>query len=388
MIESDAQLSEICGQLAVSPILAFDTEFVGEKYYTPSLELIQLKDKSVKPPILVDVRALEDLSPLAQLFADPKILKVAHAASQDIPILMHYLGSKPQPLFDTQLAAAMVGMGAQISLKNLVRELTGAMLKSSQTVSDWSRRPLSPGQLQYAAEDVLYLHDLHEALCRRLDEMGRRSWFEEEQARWLESLTTAADVPDEDRYRNVREWARLSGQELAVLRELAAWRESEARAKNLPRRNVFPDEGLLALARTQPRSKDRARSLRQVPQGPLNRHLDAVLKAIARGKDTPEEQWPQKPKRPARANETPAGLVELFQALVRSVAEREAISPTLLATTDDLTTLAAKRHETETLDLPVLKGWRYEMIGKELLQLLHGEMCLRIRQRDHMVIEV
>ncbi|MCB2153568.1 ribonuclease D [bacterium] len=385
IIEDHAALVEYCSKLEASKILALDTEFIGEKSYYPSLELIQIAGENGTPPGLIDARKIDDLKPLAKLVLDPKREKIFHSASQDLSILHRHLGEVPRPLFDTQLAAAMIGIGAQVSYVNLVRELLGVRLKKSQTVSDWSRRPLSAAQLSYAAEDVLYLHGLREELLKRLKEMGREAWYREEQSRRGDEASEDEQVLDEERYRSVKDWVKLSEQKLAILRELTAWREAQARKRDVPRRQVISDDGLVALARIAPDSRQEVKDARHAPLGQIFRVLDEVLPIIKKAKELPSEKWPKKnvTSRP----DIPVGLVEVFQALLRATAEQEQIAAPLLATTSELTTLINNRHKLKGLELPVLTGWRRELIGERLLALLDGRMHLRIKDRDRLVID-
>jgi ribonuclease D len=291
----------------------------------------------------------------------------------------------PVPLFDTQLAAAMVGIGAQVSHTNLVRELLGIAIRNNQTVSDWSRRPLTAAQLAYAAEDVAYLHKLRHKLEERLRDLGRWEWMREEQSRRVEEAATSSHVPDDECYRLVKEWGKLSGQKLAILRDLAAWREREARARNTARRQIISDQALVGLARLAPSKREDVRNVRYLPQGQVYRHIDALLPVIERAKKLGPEDWPKKPSPPKL--DVPVGMVELFQALARSVAEAKSIAPALLATTGELQALVNNRDRLDHLDLPVLTGWRREVIGEQLLALLDGRMHLRIEDRERLVID-
>ncbi len=384
LIESRDQLLGFCTRAEGSSRVAVDTEFIGENTYVPVLELIQVAD-GLGNIGLIDVRAVRDVSPLGRLIGNPERVKIFHSAKLDVFLLERALGVVPRPSFDTQLAAAMVGIGAQVSYVNLVRGLLDVHLKGAETISDWSKRPLSDDQLVYAAQDVQHLHLLHDKLVERVKEVGRGRWLEEEQERRMESYLEDEGVPDEERYHAVKDWVKLNGLELAVLRELASWREREARKRNLSRRLVLSDEGLVMLARKMPSSREEVGSMRRVSAGQLSRYLDDLLEVIRRARNLPREQWPQKriPKRPY----IPEGLVELFQAIVRATAVQESIAANLLSTRDELATLAIHRRDPEVLDLPVLRGWRREMIGEKLLALVEGRMHLRLEDGDRVVID-
>ncbi len=386
LIESDAALAKWCAEAASSTLLAFDTEFVGEKTYWPDLELVQVCDEK-RRIALIDVRAIGDNAPLADLLLDPKREKILHSGSQDIVILRRWLGAAVEPLFDTQVAAAMVGVGAQVSYANLVSKFCGATLSKDHTVSDWSRRPLSEAQLAYAADDVVHLHELRERLLAELDASNREEWYREEQHDRVQAYVRDFDspTPEEDLFKAVKEWGKLKGRQLAILQKLAIWRDREAQRRNEPRRKLMPDAALIGLARMAPKTKNEIRSARQIPQGPVNRFIDELLALVEEGSRVPREQWPRKEYAPAQ--DIPPGITEMMQALLRIVAEEENIAATLLATSSELAALANNRHDAEGLDLPVLRGWRRRLVGEKLLALLGGRISLRIEGRDRMVFE-
>ncbi len=387
LIQTSKKLASLCHDLAASPLIALDSEFIREKTYYPVLEIVQIADGRGRIALL-DIPALGDLGALGGLLERSGLEIVLHSATQDIQILKHYLGFVPSSLFDTQLAAALAGYGAQISHANLVRDVLGRRVPTDQTTSDWSRRPLSPAQIHYASQDVAHLHELRESLLARLSELGRLEWFREEQRRQHEDFLADAPVPDEECYHQVANWARLDGFALALLRELAAWREQEARRRNLPRNYILPDAALTALARSAPETPEALQSLgqfRDIPIGKLNTYWEPIRAAVRRARALEPAQWPS--KRAGDDPEIPIGLIELFQALVRDTAEREGIAPALLATTAELRALAIRRHDCEAASLPVLQGWRRSLIGERLLALIDGRMRLRIENRDRLVIE-
>lgn len=375
IITSDAALREYLGKIAGTREIAIDTEFVGERSYYPALELIQLSDGRDNHAV-IDVREIKDPSLLKPLVCDGGITKILHAGGQDIPILEEYMGEPPAGIFDTQLAAAMAGMGPQVSYANLAKDLAGAHINKKHTVSDWSRRPLSKEQLRYAVEDVLNLHTMWGKLVELLSRQGRLEWFEEEQLVRIESARRNEEMPDEEMHTIVKEWGKLSGLDLCVLRELAIWRENEARSRNLPRRRLLPDQAMVNLARLAPTSRGEVRDMRHLPQGPVQRSLDDILEVIKRAKAIPREDWPTKP-RPAR-QDLPPGMTELLAALLRSVAEEKNIASTLLATSSDLSAIVNNRRHLDQLDVPVLKGWRRRLIGQRFVDLLEGRIAVRI----------
>ncbi len=385
LIESQESLVRFCEVIAQSEILAVDTEFVGEKTYYPTLELIQVGDGRGNIG-LVDVRQCGDMAPLAEILCSANRTKIFHAATQDISILERSLGKPPEPLFDTQLAAAMVGIGAQVSYANLVQELLSKTVDKAQMVSDWSQRPLKRAQLDYAASDVLHLHSIRTILQHKLEELGRQDWFTEEQRRRVEDARQNDTAPESELYTNVKEWGKLSGQRLAILQQLAIWREREAKSQNVPRRTIMPDAGLVGLARLAPSNRDDVRNVRQLPQGAVYRYIDQVLPIIAEAKKIPRDQWPKKTT--SQRPDIPNGFVELLQALVRATAEQEKIASSLLTTTSELNALVNQRGRLDDgLKLPVLNGWRREMIGERLIALLQGKVRLRIEDGERLVFE-
>jgi len=384
LVATDAALAAVCARVEKTSVLALDTEFVGENTYYPSLELVQLFDGD-GTVALIDAQAIGDWKPLARLLANAGILKLLHSGSQDLSLLARVTGEAPRPLFDTQLAAAMAGLGEQISYANLVREFVGVTLEKGETVSNWSQRPLRDAQLEYAALDVMHLHQVHRALHERLVELKRLDWFEEEQQARAALATREEELDEDELYRNVKEWSKVPESKLVILQELARWRENTARATNVPRRQLMPDAALVGLARLAPAKADDLRNQRQLPMGPVMRHRDELIEVVRRARAIPKDQWPR--KREGLRPDLPSGVVEILQAFVRAVAEEQSIAPSLLVTTSDLQTLVTLRHKLDTVDLPVLRGWRREMIGDKLIGVLDGRIRVRIDNRDRLVFE-
>lgn len=383
LIENGAELERLCREFAKAERLAVDTEFVREKSYFPRLEVLQISDGN--RIILIDVPAVGNLQPLRELFVEAPVLKIFHAADQDIDILNGELGAAPAPIFDTQIAASLLGYGQQVSLANLVRTVLEKEVISGQSVSDWTARPLTVEQLHYAASDVEHLHALHAVLLEGLRSRGREGWYEDEQAQRVASIT-APGVPDEELYRKVKDWASLSRQELAVLRELAQWREQTARQRNCPRRSVLTDDGLIDIARFQPNTKAKAARLRRVNPGQINRYFEELQEVIRRGRAVPKDQWPEKPKGERR--DLPTGLVEICRALLRAEADRHEIAAAVVATNSDLQDLLNNRDRLEEkTGNPLMHGWRYELVGKQLVDLLQGRLVVRVGEEGDLVFE-
>lgn len=373
-IQTQEELELGCARLAADRPLAIDTEFVGEKYFIPKLELLQVSDGA--EILLIDTGTIADLRPVARLIGDNAHPKIFHAAGQDIEILDRELGARPAPVFDTQIAASLLGYGAQISLANLIKAVLGIDVSSKHSTSDWSHRPLSREQLLYAATDVQYLHALHGHLLDELSKRGRLAWYEDEQTMRLEQIVAVGGHPGEELYRRVKDWMSLSPKELAILRELAIWREETARTRNLPRRTVMTDEGLIELTRFQPETREKAMKLRRINPSQLGKWFDEVREVIARGRAVPREQWPRKPA--AERPDIPTGLVELCQALLRTEAERQDIAATVLATTDDIQQVVMRRGDLTESFCPLLRGWRREVAGQKVIDLLQGRLTVTV----------
>ncbi len=383
-IQSDKDLEGACAALESASRLAVDTEFVGEKYYYPKLEIVQLSDGETI--YLVDAPAITNWQPLKRLLGNENALKIFHAGSQDLPILHRAIGARPLPMFDTQIAASLLGYGAQISLGNLVKEIQGIRMSSKQSTSDWSQRPLSDAQLAYAASDVLHLHALQEDLQNRLEKAGRSDWFADEQSLRLEDAFDEESEDPKTLYRRVKDWMSLGRQELAVLRDLAIWREETARQKNVPRRSVLRDEALVELSRFQPSNREQAKKIRRVNPGHLLRYFDDAQKVIERAQSVPEEDWPKKPA-PDRPD-IPTGLLEVCQALLRTQAERCAVASSVLATTSDIQRLIANRAwEDRDARLALLRGWRREVAGQHIVDLLEGRLSVRVGPKAELLFE-
>lgn len=382
-IQSDAEVVDACNKLEKAERLAVDTEFVGEKYYFPKLEVLQISDG--EEIYLIDIPMIKDLRPLANLLGNQRVLKIFHAADQDLPILKRALGEEPVPVFDTQIAASLLGRGAQISLANLVREITGERMSSKQSTSDWSQRPLSDDQLVYAAYDVLYLHRLHDAMVEALEKSDRLAWYEDEQQERLADALVEEEGDPSLLYRRVKDWMSLDGGELAILRELAMWRENTAREKNLPRRSILRDEALVELSRFQPADREAVKKLRRVNIGQVFRFYDDIRSCIATGKDVPKEDWPKKPV--AERPDIPTGLLELCQALLRTEADRHQVAPSVVATTSDIQQVIARRGDLSENSMPLLHGWRRVVVGDKLLALLQGRVSVRVGEDGALVFE-
>ncbi len=369
-----AGLEQVCGRLKGQARIALDTEFVGEGTFTPTLELVQVAAGDVCAAI--DVQAVGSLDCLADVLHDPGIEKVLHAGRQDLELFLAHTGKIPAPVFDTQVAAAMVGYGTQVAYASLVQRIVGARIDKSHTLSNWSQRPLSREQVAYALEDVQFLLQVHAHLQQRLEQLGRQEWIEEEFQRLAAKVGEGVQDPGE-RYQRIRGWENLKPRAVAVLRELVRWREAEAKRRNVPRGRVVRDEILLELARRTPSTVAQLRATRGLHAGEIERNGETLLATIRAGVALPEDAWPQAP-RVVKPDLEPNGLVDLLQAVLKAKAAEHEIAPGLLATADDLQLLAAGEASEE---LPILCGWRRKLAGEALIEALAGRVAVAVEPR-------
>ena len=370
-------LESLCHTLRQSPRLALDTEFVGEDTFIPRLELIQVATATTAAVIdFPAVQASGSLDVFWELICDAKIEKIVHAGRQDLDLFAIHAGQIPKPFFDTQIAAAMVGYGAQVAYANLVQRLHGTKLAKAHTFTNWSARPLSDDQIAYALEDVEFLLSIHTHLQDRLSTLGRSEWVSEEFAR-LETAVGEKSREPQERYQRIRGWDTLKPKGAAVLRELAAWREAEARRRNVPRGRVMRDEVLLQLARHPPKSINELRGLRGVHCSEVDRQGGQLLAAITSALALPPSTWPEVPSE-RKPDPESTGIVELLQAVLKARAAEEGIAPTMLATSADLQTLVESKQNRTALDVPILRGWRRQLAGDLLLQVLDGAVTITV----------
>jgi ribonuclease D len=355
--------------LAQADVVAIDTEFMREKTFSAQLCLLQLASDS--DSFLIDPLSKADLSSLAEVLFNPRIVKVLHAGGQDLEILFNLLGQPVAPVFDTQVAATLLGLPLQVSLAGLIKHYVGVTLKKSDTYSDWSRRPLRAAQLSYALDDVRYLPAIYRSMVEELDLAGRGDWLDDD----FKALS------DPHRYIETPErlWQRLKGanslsrRQLGILQELAIWRDKAARQRDLPRKWVVTDEQLLDITRRNPATSDDLYMTRGLDGRLSRRMVTDILDAVSRGRQLPEESLPERPRKPNHVGDGTAA-VDLMQALVHLRSSEQHVASNTLASQGELQALAAgQRH-----GLDILSGWRREMIGNELLRLLDGSLALSL----------
>ena len=363
-------LAAFCSSQADSSYITVDTEFVRESTYYPQLCLVQVAGES--DAAAIDTLAEDlDLEPLFALLRKPDLLKVFHAARQDLEIFYTMMGAVPAPVFDTQVAAMVLGFGDQVGYEVLVNKILGHSLDKSSRFTDWSRRPLTDRQIDYAMADVDHLRPIYEELQGRLDENGRAHWLTEE----MRILTA------EDTYRNDPDvaWKRLKARglkprALAVLQKVAAWREREAQRRNTPRNRVVRDDTVLDIAGSMPSTADDLRRIRGLGKNiPDGRTGQEILAAVKEAVDIPREDLPKMKRR----EQPPPGVaptMELLKVLLKAKCDQEGIASRLIATADDLEKLAMD----DEADVQALKGWRRELFGEDALNLKHGRLALTV----------
>jgi ribonuclease D len=374
-------LTEIARAARASGRIALDTEFMGEGRYKTLLCLIQLAvpDGAAGERIeLVDPLAEDlDATPLADVLADPHVHVVVHAGRQDIALVRRRLGTKVTNVFDTQVAAGFAGMAAQASYDTLLAELLGVRVSKSASFTRWDARPLSLEQLAYAREDVLHLLELAGALERRLAEIGRLDWAREE----CEPLQDSSDTRDpETVFARLPRIRGLSASAQTIARELVRWREDLAAAQDRPVQSVLTDAALVEIAKRKPTSQAKLEQIRGVHQGSLRRRGQDLLDAVRRGSELPPQAQTQDARPPAPAPDD-APLIALAEALVRARAREAGLAYELLAAKADLQAIViARRADGAEADVRTLRGWRRELVGEELLELLDGRVSLSVRE--------
>ena len=377
-ITATSELAEACRRMAKHPFVTIDTEFLRESTYYPLLCVAQMA--CADEAVVVDTLAPGiDLSPFYALMANDGVMKVFHAARQDVEIVWHAAKLIPHPIFDTQVAAMVLGYGDSISYEQLVQRITGDTLDKSHRFTDWTRRPLSEPQLRYAISDVTHLRDVYLKLVDDLKQRGRAEWVEDE----MRILTS----PETYRLEPGNAWQRLKTRvrkpkELAVLIEVAAWREREAQARDVPRGRVLKDEVIADIAVQAPTSSDKLKHLRSLPKGfERSRWGEAIIEAVTRGLERDPKTLP----RPARVQVAANGgaVVELLKVLLRMISESHHVAAKVIATVGDLERIAAD----DNADVPALSGWRRDLFGEKALALKHGKLALAIEKGRVTVVE-
>ena len=378
LITTTDELAAVCSRMARHPFVTVDTEFLRETTYYPLLCVAQMA--SPAEAVVIDALATGiDLAPFFALMANEKIVKVFHAARQDIEIVWNMAKTIPHPIVDTQVAAMVLGYGDSISYDQLVQRITGDTLDKSHRFTDWTRRPLSDAQIAYAVSDVTHLRDVYLKLATDLEKQARSNWVEAE----MDVLTS----PETYRADPERAWERLKScvrkpKELAILIEVAAWREREAQNRDVPRGRVIKDEVIGDIAVQAPTTIERLGHLRSLPKGfERSRWGEQIIDAVKRGIERDPKTLPRLDRFRPAANG--AAIVELLKVLLRMTAERHGVAAKVIATVDDLDRIAAD----DAADVPAMKGWRRELFGDKALALKHGRLALAIDEGKVVTVE-
>ncbi|WP_432283940.1 ribonuclease D [Aminobacter sp. BA135] len=381
VITTQDELETVIAALEKSNFVTVDTEFIRETTFWPELCLIQMAAPGVSA--LVDPLAPDlDLKPFFRLMANEAVTKVFHAARQDIEIIFHLGALIPHPVFDTQVAAMVCGFGDSVSYEQIVQKITGGRIDKSSRFTDWRHRPLSEKQLDYALADVTHLIDVYKHLVTELERENRAHWLNEE----MEVLTSREtyDPHPEDAWKRLKMRLRKP-QELAIVQAVAAWREREARERNVPRGRVLKDDAIYEVAQQAPRDATALARLRTTPKGwERSSSATALLTVVNAALEIPRDQMPKLPKT-FQPPEGSSAASELLKVLLRLVSEKEGVAPKVLASGDDIDRIAA---EGEAADVPALQGWRRSVFGEAALKLVRGELAIRFDKRRISVFEI
>ncbi len=371
IISTTADLAAVCERLAQHAFVAVDTEFMRETTFWPKLCLIQMAGPDVETIVDPLAKGL-DLQPFFDLMANDAVTKVFHAARQDVEIVWVMGKVIPKPMFDSQVAAMVCGFGESISYVNLVKQITKADLDKSSRFTDWARRPLSTKQLQYALGDVTHLRDVYLRLKADLERTGRASWLEEEMA--LLSDPRSYETQPEDSWRRVK--MRVRGRKaLAVLIELAAWRERQAQSQDVPRNRVLRDEVLVDIATHMPTDVAQLGELRSLSDGfARSARAKEIVEAVKAGLERDPKALPQQEQAVVVPPEKLA-MVELMKVLLKGNAARHGVAPRLIADTADIERIVMDK----VPDVPAMRGWRREMFGADALLVKEGQLAVTVK---------
>lgn len=363
------ELESLVDKIKGSDLLAVDTEFHSEKTFYAKLCLIQLATEDVSA--IVDPLAISDLSPLATLFSDESIMKVFHAGNQDMEILNRSCGTAPRPVFDTQIAACLLGHPQQIGYGALVKSFCDVSLPKADSFTDWTRRPLSETQLKYAIDDVLYLPEIYRTMIEKLEKYGRLEWLADDFAHMADPENYRPHP--EEAWHKVKRISSLTRRQLAVAQSVAAWREKAAQKRNLPRKWVLSDEMVVEISRRVPKTKQSLLEVRglgdHLSERSIHELLDGIEVALSRDSST----WPKVSHRPHTQKEA-TGVVDLMLGLLHLRAKENGVASQIIATKEDLVRMS----KGETDGLALMSGWRRKLVGDELLSLLSGEVSMSI----------
>jgi len=377
-IDTPGQLATLCEQIKKEPWLALDTEFLREKTYYPKFCLLQIA--TPEWVACIDPIALPQLETLFEAIYNPAIVKVFHSCRQDLEIFFQWTGKLPSPIFDTQVAAPLLGFQDNPGYAMLVSSLLSVNLNKAHTRADWSKRPLTEAELEYAADDVIYLCQIYQIMVQKLTALGRIDWLKNDFA----ELTNPAlyKVDPETAWFKIKGKNKLTGKQLSIIQTLAQWREKIAQAEDRPKSWLLRDELLFDLAKLQPETVQELANVRGINERSVNRYGKELCQLITAAKNRPPVPLHEK-DRSAKKSQQEEAILDILTALVRVRAEENALNPTILASRKDLEELLSN----DDVECPLLHGWRYTMAGKELVGLLKGELLLGIDSDKLAIIE-
>lgn len=367
-IESDDELVSFCQQLASESYCAVDTEFVREKTYYPLLSLIQIAGE--QNMACIDPFAINDFEPLRQLFQKPELLKVFHSPSQDLEILFQLFGEVPSPVFDTQLAAAVLGFQHQISYADLVFEVTGTRLEKKHTRADWSKRPLSKDEIDYAMDDVRYLMPVYRHIKQELESKNRSSWIEKD----LEamSLSSTYEVDVSSQWQRLKGIQKLKGVQLQIARQLCQWRELRAQQKDRPRRWIAADDWIIEISRKKPTNLEDLALVREISAKVVEHQGPILIDIVKESLQSKASEWPEALK-PNSLTLHQQALGDCLMGFCRVIADDNNIALATFATRKDIDNLITNRKTSR-----LAQGWRFNMAGEQLLSFIYGQSKLAV----------
>ncbi|MCP4186902.1 MAG: ribonuclease D [Gammaproteobacteria bacterium] len=371
-ITSDKDLAEFCQQLALGDYCAVDTEFIREKTYYPLLSLIQIANEHHMA--CIDPFAIDNFEPLRQLFQNQYVVKVFHSPSQDLEILYQQFAEVPSPIFDTQLAAAVLGFQHQISYADLVFGVTGTRLEKKHTRADWSKRPLSDDELDYAMDDVRYLRPVYHQMKTDLEEKKRSSWIEKDLLAMSES--SFYEIDTSLLWQRLKGVQKLKGQQLFIAQQLCKWREQRAQQRNRPRRWIAADDWIIEISKKKPSSIEQLSSIREIPEKVIERQGKMILQIVEQALQSDASQWPEVHK-PRSLNPAQQALGDCLMGICRMIAEDNNIAIATFATRKDIDNLILNQKASR-----LAQGWRFNMAGELLLGFIHGQSSLVVKQGE------
>ena len=375
-IDKPEQLTDLCNRIKQEPWIALDTEFLREKTYYPVFCLLQIA--TPEWVVCVDPIALADLSELFEVINNPDIIKVLHSCRQDMEIFYQETGKVTAPVFDTQIAAPLLGFQENPGYAMLVSSFLNVNLSKTHTRADWTIRPLSEAQIQYAADDVIYLCKIYQTICQKLEALGRLDWLEKD----FELLKNSElyQVSPVNAWKKIKGRNRLTGKQLSIVQALCEWREQTAQSENRPKNWLIRDDLLLELAKFQPETENDLSKIRSMNERTVRRYGKVICRLISEAKQRPP--IPVDNKKAAKKRPKQEAVLDVLTAVVRMRADENSLNPMILASRKDLEKLLSEEEESS-----LLLGWRYSMVGKELQGLLKGQYALTLNTENVFLTE-